>query len=161
MATNALPSFNPPVQIGSKNGVTTSKVYRYEFMPQHALRREHIAFWAQNGMVHLEDSRDGAIKALRPGKFFIHAMQVYLMQRKFEWDINERIKADRLINDAAACCKGARTQGDPFDDAVQEHRRKHRPKNKVRVLVDARGLPLGNVPTKVLKSTPTPLTLPN
>lgn len=140
---------NPPVSSSICGKNQTSKVYRFDYSPQHSLERHHISFWAQNGMVHLEDSKTGTLKALRPGKFMKHAIQVFIMQRQWEWDVTERIRAKRLVDEAAECAKAAKAQGDPFDAKVQAHRRKHKPRVRVSTIVGPGGLPL-QLPVKDL-----------
>lgn len=92
-----------------------SRVYRYIDM----------RFWAQDGVVHVIDERDGRENTVNPEdwKDRAHAMAAEISRCQFP---NERIRVTEIVNAMIACATEASAQGSPFDQDAVAYQCRHK-----------------------------------
>lgn len=82
---------------------------RYRYMDQ--------LFWARNGLIQIEDQRDGSHKTVSMKEFAKRAFDLNRQISHMAYS-SERVELERGLNDAMECLKEARAQGDPMNPAV-------------------------------------------
>ena len=101
-------------------------------------RYHRLEFYANQGMITLIDldkaadsdvPPDEAIQRLRPGQFMERAIAIRMgVQEEYP---DEAMKASKLLEEAMAACKLAKSQGDPGDAKVQDHHAKHTKRSRI------------------------------
>lgn len=91
----------------------------------------HLTYYACEGLIVVEDSRDGSTTQIKPDDFELRAQMLgYSASRtKFgwlAWERPEKARQRAAANQMLECVKEARDMGDPSDQRVQEHRMRHR-----------------------------------
>lgn len=103
-------------------------------------RFQRLEFYADQGMITLIDldkaadssvTPDEAIQRLRPGQFIKRVIAVRMGSKDMYPD--EAIRANKLLEEATAACKLAKSQGDPLDPEVQDHMLKHNKSSRILV----------------------------
>jgi hypothetical protein len=103
-------------------------------------RFQRLEFYANQGMITLIDldkaadssvTPDEAIQRLRPGQFIKRVIAVRMGTKDMYPD--ETMHANRLLEEATAACKLAKSQGDPLDTKVQDHMLKHNKRSRILV----------------------------
>ena len=103
-------------------------------------RFQRLEFYADQGMITLIDldkaadssvTPDEAIQRLRPGQFLKRVIAVRMGTKDTYPD--EAMQSNKLLEDATAACKLAKSQGDPLDPEVQDHMVKHTKRNRILV----------------------------
>jgi len=108
----------------------------------------YIEFWAENGMVKMVDTRaaadsdtaSSAVRTLRPGEFLQRVLAV--AQATPDQYPDEMRNVRKLLEEGTRVAKIARSQGDPLDPKVREHRRKHERKTQLFIPGQPRGYKL-------------------
>jgi len=104
-----------------------------------------VSFWAERGMISVLDEKDAAdgksaekaFKRMRPGEFMVNAFAVYKMT--LDKYPSQRRMAERLVEDAQAATKLAKSQGDPLDPEVQAYYARHRRRSSIMLPSDVNG----------------------
>lgn len=97
--------------------------------PGRVFRFRQTQFWAENGLVHILDYRrspynpDYRSVGIRELTELIRAFKRMIPGFKYP---DEKAEHERLVEDLLAAGCAAKAQGDPHDDAVTAHRRRHR-----------------------------------
>jgi hypothetical protein len=120
-------------------------------MAKAGTRYEHdqIVFWAENGLIYVEDHRDGTFNAIsvkdalkRAAVLAVEARRVAARVRVSAGSSGNHVAAEdrnkllTCVENLIKACQQARTQGDPSDPKVIEDLRKQRKKNKLVFGVD-------------------------
>jgi hypothetical protein len=113
-------------------------------MAREGTRFEHdqIVFWAENGLIYVEDHRDGSFNAItvkdalkRAAVLTVEARRVAARIRASANTSGNRVAAEdrakllTCVENLITACRQARAQGDPSDPKVIEDLRKQRKKN--------------------------------
>jgi len=96
-------------------------------------RYKDLVYYAYNGLVAMEDERDGSWVVILPDDIDARADALEQILRRtpqsrgvaYERDLYRETK--NTINDMRQCAKEARDMGDPSDPLVQAFNRRHRP----------------------------------
>jgi hypothetical protein len=106
---------------------TTGK--RYRFRDQE--------YWAESGLVHIENRHTGDYKCLSRAEAFARAVR-FNEELKYDHDgtfyPDERTDMYRLVHSLLEVCQDAKYQGDPMDPVAAKQRAKE--SRKVSVLFD-------------------------
>jgi len=136
---------------------TESKHYHWQFTGTR------LEFYAQRGMITIidedaaaDDTVDAheAIKRVRPGEFMKRVIATRMaIGDKYPSEVK---KANDLMDHAAEVCKIAKAQGDPGDEKVLEHHRKHNRKSSILLPGEANQMlgPVGGPKYRIQLSEP-------
>ena len=98
---------------------------------------QDIEFWAQGGMVHWWDNRDGTFGSISPTEWRNRADAIG-QEIAFEQFSDDRIAKENLCNNMRKCADQAVFQGDPTDPKVIEYMLRHKTNNYVLIGSDNR-----------------------
>lgn len=85
-----------------------------------------LDFWAQNGMICMEDQGSGEFYVVTRREFLERTLSVNGANRR-EMGLDQRDTLQRVVTDMIECIKEAKHQGDPDDPKVQAWYRRNRP----------------------------------
>ena len=98
-------------------------------MERHKSSKRHIyqdlIFWADRGMIAMEDRRDGSYKRASPEDFDARAEAIGAESRRCYYPL-ERAAMQAVANTMKRVIAEAIAQGCPLDPKVQEYDAKHR-----------------------------------
>ena len=101
--------------------------FKYFAKPGRHYYYESLEFWAQGGMVHLFDHRDGTYKSLSPRSAVERARSIGNIVKMIHFG-DERLANENMCNNLIRCAKEAWSYGDPTDQGVNLHHLRHRSK---------------------------------
>jgi hypothetical protein len=94
---------------------------------------DDIEFWAENGLIYVEDHRDDTFNAITIKDALQRAACLSVEARRIKAKgalaAEDRKHLLDCIDNLVTACKQARTQGDPMDPKVIDDLRKQRKKN--------------------------------
>jgi len=93
-----------------------------------------LVFYAQNGMIVMEDEGNGDFFVVTRREFLERAQALNRMNSR-ERHADQRDKINRTVEEMICCVKDAKFQGDPLDPRVQEWYLKHRPWKNQQLLI--------------------------
>lgn len=95
--------------------------------PGQVYRYKKLLYWAQGGVICIEDTRDGEFKTESRVEFAARVITIrtVLAADRYKY-ADERNEDFNFVINGAAAVKEARKQGDPFDPKVLESVLKHR-----------------------------------
>jgi hypothetical protein len=108
-----------------------SKVYKHRYQRVGETRYRTMEFWAEQGLIHVVDDSDGTDKGFSCRDFMARIVAVMKATCVYYRTIDERDADQKLFQDGIQAIKEALKQGDPFNAEVQEHKRKHKPQNRI------------------------------
>jgi hypothetical protein len=135
-------------------------VVKYFCKPGKHYYYEDMEFWAQGGMVHVFDHRDGCpvkdqCKSVRPKEWERRAKQIgAVLAQDHQLLPQDRIAKENLCNNMVKCAEEAFFQGDPTDQEVQLWRLRHRPGGITRELAEMLAAPPAPPPLRGLPGVP-------
>jgi uncharacterized UPF0160 family protein len=86
-----------------------------------------LRFWAERGLVHVEDARDNSYKTFsaRSGLERLRALNDMLKNSNREAHTHDQFdranveRVMRMVEDMLEVCRRAQTQGEPFDESAR------------------------------------------
>lgn len=96
-------------------------------------RFKNLVFWAEEGMICIEDQRDGDFKVLTRAEGAARAVALNAELSHMNTHPNDRDELCKAVVGMAACVKEAKTQGDPTN--VEVRRQKIRDNRRVSMLL--------------------------
>jgi hypothetical protein len=89
--------------------------------PGHFFKYGRFVFWAQCGVICLEDQYTGELHTQSIRDFIERAMilRIYLNRHMYKY-ADERNRDDNYVWDARRCAREAKAQGDPLDPVAVE-----------------------------------------
>ena len=110
-------------------------------MTVHRYKFQDMTFWAEHGLVYIEDQRDGDFQVLTADEAFERAKQLACEVQSCKY-ADEALALLRLVESMADCHAEAKAQGDPTDEKVLEQKaREARPSRAARVLLPSGAIP--------------------
>lgn len=93
-------------------------------------RKRTVAFYAENGLIYLEDENNGDFKPCGVKEFMFRALALSRERDKEEYPFDKK-RYQHLIEGMVACAKTAEQQGDPFNARNMADMAKNRNKNRI------------------------------
>lgn len=110
------------------------------FLGEHDCTKfRHLRLWAERGLVHIEDSRDGSYETIsvRAALQRMKGIQDMLINTRNDPGTRHLIRSDdfleqqRFVEDMIEVCRKAKEQGMPYDASARRDQVRRRPKTFV------------------------------
>ena len=99
-----------------------------------------LEFWSENGLIYMEDHRDGSFQVLTRFEAFERAQQMAEEAPRMKY-YDEQIALLKMVEQMCDVVQEAKDQGDPMDDEVRKQKGREIKRSRSSIL-----LPSGEIP---------------